>query len=95
MQAFRALPAVVMGDVAVRGGVRVRQADFLGKSYFYAVNAGTSEAAVTLEVPDKTVDLVTGETRGGLLGGDKTFRLALAPGELRSYSAPAGVPAVK
>ena len=95
VQAFRALPAVVMGDVAVRGGVRVRQADFLGKSYFYAVNAGTSEAAVTLEVPDKTVDLVTGETRGGLLGGSQTFRLALAPGELRSYSAPAGVPAVK
>ena len=97
LQAFRALPAVVMRDVAAAGDVRVRQADFAGESYFYVVNAGLKPARVTLEFPAKTRNLVTGETFKGKLFGlrGETRTLDLAPYELRSFAAPKGVPALK
>ncbi len=97
LQAFRALPAVVMDDVAAVGDVRVRQCAFNGVSYFYVVNTGLKPATVTLEFPAKTRNLVTGETfTGGLFGGSaSTHTLTLAPYELRSYRAPEGRPVVK
>ena len=95
-QAFRALPAVVMDDVAAVGNVRVRACTFYGKTYFYVVNTGMKSASVTLEMPAKTADLVSGETfGGGLFGGSTTQKLALGPYEMRSFSAPEGRPALK
>ena len=94
-QAFRALPAVVMEDVAAPAeNVRVRACSFNEKTYFYVVNAGGSPATVRLEFPAKTQDLVTGETWGdGFFGGGATVQeLKLRPWELRSYSAPEGRP---
>ena len=95
-QAFRALPAVVMDDVAAVGNVRVRACTFYGKTYFYVVNTGMKSESVTLEMPAKTADLVSGETfGGGLFGGSTTQKLALGPYEMRSFSAPEGRPALK
>lgn len=88
-QAFRALPAKVMADVAPKAGtpesaVRVRQCDFDGKSYFYVVNTDEKPVDVEVAFPDATTDLVT----------DKpvtTGRMRLDAYEMRSYSAPKGV----
>ena len=92
LQAFRALPAVVMRDVAAVGDVRVRQCAFDGKTYFYVVNTGAKPAKVTLDFPAKTRNLVTGEVFEGKLFGTRGERrtLTLAPYELRSFSAPKG-----
>ena len=95
-QAFRALPAVVMTDIPSPGNVRVRHCMFNDQSWFYVVNTESRPAAVTLEVPEKTRNLVTGETHGGgLFGGSTTLKLNLRPYEMRSYSAPAGQPRIK
>ncbi len=92
LQAFRALPAVVMRDVAAIGDVRVRQGAFDGLTYFYVVNTGLRPARVTLAFPAKTRNLVTGEVfKGGILGlKGETRTLDLAPYELRSFAAPKG-----
>lgn len=97
VQAFRALPAVVMDDVPCGvDDVRVRQCTFNGRSYFYVVNTGATPRAVTLAFPAKTENLVSGETfGGGLFGGATTQELKLGPYELRSYTAPEGGPAVR
>lgn len=97
IQAFRALPAVVMDDVPCGvDDVRVRQCTFNGQSYFYVVNTGATPRAVTLAFPAKTEDLVSGETfGGGLFGGATTQELKLGPYELRSYAAPEGGPVVR
>ena len=96
LQAFRALPAVVMQDVAAVGDVRVRQGAFDGQSYFYVVNTGLKPARVTLDFPPKTRNLVTGEVFTGKFFGLKgeTRTLDLAPYELRSFAAPKGGPRV-
>jgi len=96
LQAFRALPAVVMQDVAAVGDVRVRQGAFDGQTYFYVVNTGLRPASVTLAFPPKTRNLVTGEVfKGGLFGlKGETRTLDLAPYELRSFAAPKGAPRV-
>lgn len=86
-QAFRALPAVVMSEVARRGNVVMRQADFKERSWFYIVNAGGTPADIRLRVPPGTRNLVD----GGLVEGD--VRLSLLPWDIRSYSAPSGSPA--
>ena len=91
VQAFRALPAVAMADVPGAdpdGFVRLRQADFGGKSYFYVVNAGEAPATASVAFPEGTVDLVSGRPAAG-------GELKLAPYELRAYSAPAGRPSWK
>ena len=92
-QAFRALPAVVFKDVgaAASDNVRVRHADWDGRSWFYVVNTDLKPVTVKLEVPAKTVDLVTGERVGGLFGPE-TLTLNLGPYEMRSYQAPEGTP---
>ena len=92
LQAFRALPATVMRDVAAIGDVRVRQGAFGGEIYFYVVNTGLKPARMTLDFPAKTRNLVTGEVfKGGLFGlKGETRALDLAPYELRSFSAPRG-----
>lgn len=97
VQAFRALPAVVMDDVPCAvDDVRVRQCTFNGRSYFYVVNTGATPRAVTLAFPAKTENLVSGETfGGGLFGGATTQELKLGPYELRSYTAPEGGPTVR
>ena len=97
VQAFRALPAVVMDDVPCGvDDVRVRQCTFNGRSYFYVVNTGATPRAVTLAFPAKTENLVSGETfGGGLFGGATMQELKLGPYELRSYTAPEGGPAVR
>jgi hypothetical protein len=97
LQAFRALPAVVMDDVAAEGAVRVRQCRYAGETYFYVVNTGLKPATVTLEFPPKTRNLVTGEVFVGRFLGfrGETHTLALAPYELRSFAAPKGSPELK
>ncbi|MGN0846424.1 MAG: LamG-like jellyroll fold domain-containing protein [Kiritimatiellia bacterium] len=97
IQAFRALPAVVMEDVAAVGDVRVRACTFRGRTYFYVVNTAARAATVTVEMPAKTRDLVSGERFGdGLFGGDATSpTLKLGPYQMRSFSAPSGRPALR
>ena len=88
MRAFRALPAVVMKDVpggSVDGAVRMRSGEFGGRTYFYVVNAGECAATAEVVFPKDAVDLVTGRPAAG-------GTLALEPYEMRSYSAPKGVP---
>ena len=92
IQAFRALPAVVFKDVEGVAGdplVKVRHADFKGKSYFYAINTSEKPARVTLDVPPGTEDLVTGAP---LVPGNapRKITLDLQAYELRSFAAPAG-----
>ena len=93
VQAFRALPAVVFDDVgaATPDGVRLRQKTYEGASWFYVVNTEAKPVRVTLEVPKRTRDLVRDERVGGLMGAS-TLDLVLQPYELRSYSAPEGLP---
>ncbi len=90
IQAFRALPAVEFDDVPSEAGdslVRVRQKEFDGKSYFYVVNTGVADAAVEVQFPPSTADLVTGKQVGGT-----AVPLRLKPYELRSFVAPSGRP---
>ena len=93
VQAFRALPAVVFDDVgaATPDGVRLRQKTYEGASWFYVVNTEAKPVRVTLEVPKRSRDLVRDERVGGLMGAS-TLDLVLQPYELRSYSAPEGLP---
>ena len=88
MRAFRALPAVRMRDVAgfADAFVRIRHADFGGKSYFYVVNTDARARPLSCEMPAGTVDLVSGRQQAGKV------RLDLEPYELRAYAAPGGVP---
>ena len=51
LQAFRALPSVVMRDVAAIGDVRVRQGAFGGEIYFYVVNTGLKPATANALKP--------------------------------------------
>ena len=93
VQAFRALPAVVFDDVgaAAPDGVRLRQKTYEGVSWFYVVNTEAKPVRVKLEVPKSTRDLVRDELVGGLMGAS-TLELTLQPYEMRSYSAPEGLP---
>lgn len=91
LQAFRALPAVVFDDVAAVGDVRIRAKTHGGKSWFYIVNTSDKKQSIKVEMPAKSVDLVTGEVhRGGFFGGTETIELA--PFEMKSFSAPKGKP---
>ncbi|MGN0853123.1 MAG: LamG-like jellyroll fold domain-containing protein [Kiritimatiellia bacterium] len=92
VQAFRALPGVVFDDVGGTEVVKLRHKDHFGRSWFYVVNTDVRPATVTLDLPPKTQDLVSGETWGGLLGGASGVTLRLAPYQMRSFSAPAGRP---
>lgn len=87
-QAFRALPPVKMRTL--RGGgekIRLRHADYAGKSYFYAVNASDRAVVVPLRFPEGTVEIVSGKRFAGM------SELALGPYELRSFRAEKGIPA--
>lgn len=87
VQAFRALPAVVMEDLmAPNGNVRVRGRMYDGRYYFYVVNAGGEPAETTITFPKGTANLVTGEAYEG------RQKLKLRAWELRSYSAPGQLP---
>lgn len=92
-QAFRALPAVAFDDVGAvpPDGVRLRQAAYGGKSWFYVLNTASAPVRVKLEVPARTRDLVADERVGGLLGAS-TLELILKPCELRAYAASEGLP---
>ena len=88
VQAFRALPAVRMDDVPggnPAGCVRLRHVNFGERSYFYLVNAGGEPATASVIFPPETRELVGDRVATG-------GRIALAPWEFRSYSAPAGRP---
>ena len=76
---------------ATPDGVRLRQKTYEGVSWFYVVNTEAKPVRVTLEVPKRTRDLVRDERVGGLMGAS-TLDLVLQPYELRSYSAPEGLP---
>jgi beta-galactosidase GanA len=86
VQAFRALPAVVMDEIGRVGDVVVRQRMFDGKSYFYVVNTSDLSQSLDLVFPQGSVDLVSGER---LNGGQS---LNLKAYEFRSFSAPSGKP---
>jgi len=96
IQAFRALPAVVFDDVGGSSDslVKVRQKEFGGKSYFYAINTSEKTASVTLKVPPGTEDLVT-KARLAQDGSPQTVTLDLQAYELRSFAAPFGKPTVR
>lgn len=79
IRAFRALPAVTMLDCGGTDVIRIRKAEFRGRTYFYAVNTDSTAGLVRFEFPDGTQDLVTGEKLAGL------HELTLAPYELRSF----------
>ena len=91
-QAFRALPGVVFDDVGGTDVVKLRYKNHWGKSWFYLVNTDNKPATVTVELPSKTLDLVTGETWGGFFGGTASTTFKLAPYQMRSFSAPEGQP---
>lgn len=92
VQAFRALPPVVFADIGGGAGtVKLRHGNFNGQSWFYVVNAGNISATVRLSVPKGARDLVTDERVGGFFS-EETLTLRLEPGEMRSYSAPEGMP---
>ena len=86
IQAFRALPAVVFDDVGGSSDslVRVRQKEFGGKSYFYAINTSEKPARVTLKVPPGTEDLVT-KARLAPDGAPQAVTLDLQAYELRAF----------
>lgn len=86
VQAFRALPAVIMDEIGRVGDVVVRQRMFDGKSYFYVVNTSDLSQSLDLVFPQGSVDLVSGER---LNGGQS---LNLKAYEFRSFSAPSGKP---
>jgi len=88
--AYRALPAVVMDDVAQRDAVVVRQADWDGKSYFYVVNTDCAPVKIRLRVPEGTVDLSTGRP-----AASTALSLELEPYQLVSFSAPFGRPVLE
>ena len=88
-QAFRALPAVNMETLPGGGDyLRLRYAEYDGKTYFYIVNTGVEPVGVIMEFPAKTVDLVSGTNM------KKRAALNLGPYEMRSYSAPSGYPSL-
>lgn len=89
VQAFRALPAVRFGEAGGDEVVKLRAARHGGRSWFYLVNTGDAPRTVTAAFPPGTRDCVTGEA----LSGD--VALTLAPYQLRSFSAPAGRPALR
>lgn len=92
MAAFRALPAVVMRDVAPpRDGVVLRQADFDGRSYFYVCNTTGEPRRVSLALPPGTDALSSGSADVVVCGGVRLLK----PYELASFAAPAGKPAWK
>ena len=63
IRAFKALPPVVMREVKREGAVIVREAEYQGKSYLYAVNTSDIPAEITLPVRFDVEDLVTGQSR--------------------------------
>ncbi|HRR33608.1 MAG TPA: LamG domain-containing protein [Kiritimatiellia bacterium] len=65
MRAFRALPAVKMTDCGGDGHVKIRTADFRGRTYFYAVNADAAPRAIVFAFPEGAHDLITGEKVSG------------------------------
>ena len=103
MAAFRALPAVVMADVApAKGGVVMRQADFDGKSYFYLCNTTGEPQQVDVSLPADAEELVgAGSPVADASHSDDSSVSArpradvtwtLKPYELRSFAAPTGKP---
>ncbi len=96
IQAFRSLPAVVLDDVASTRNanldyVRVRAKVHNDTSYFYVVNTHMNPVTVTIKVPARTCDLVTGERIGSFFG-EEALTLELGPYEMRSFEAPSGLP---
>ena len=65
MRAFRSLPAVKMTDCGGDAAVKVRRADFRGRTYFSAVNASDTPRKVHFAFPAGTVDAVSGESLDG------------------------------
>ena len=90
IQAFRALPAVSFMDIGDPSGrVRLRHAEYNGASWFYVFNSGTDTVRVQMEMPSRARDLVRDKRVGGLFGTSRC-EFTLAPGDLRSFSAPEG-----
>jgi len=65
MQAFRALPPVVMEDVKTEGCVRVRRIVRDGHVWFAVVNGDMHPGSIVLDLPPGTTDVVTGESLSG------------------------------
>lgn len=89
IRTFRTLPAVTFSDAhaPTADAVRLRQATYEGKNWFYVINTGTTSARVKLEVPARTRDLVEDARVGGLFGAE-TLDLTLGPYEMRAYAVP-------
>ncbi|MBE6383253.1 MAG: LamG domain-containing protein [Lentisphaerae bacterium] len=73
MQAFRALPPVMLADDCVKGSVVVRRGCWRGREYAYFVNSDWKPAKVSYDFGTGACDLVTGERHSGkgelLVGG--------------------------
>jgi len=65
MQAFRALPPVVMEDVKTEGMIRLRRVERDGRTWYAAVNGDWRPGTVTVDLPGEAVDVVTGERFSG------------------------------
>ncbi len=76
---FRALPAVVFGDISAQGKVRVRGGAFAGKRYLYVANTDGVPARATVDFGAGMQDAVTGERFTGRVA------LGLPPWEFRSF----------
>ena len=87
-QAFRALPPVRM-DTLPGGGanLRLRHVNYAGRSWFYIVNCSKVKTEVEVVFPENTKEL-----SGSCAKCDGMQALELAPYELRSFVAPAGMP---
>ena len=76
---FRALPAVVFGDISAQGAVRVRGGEFAGRRYLYVANTDGVSAQATVDFGAGMRDAVTGEAFAGRVALD------LPPWEFRSF----------
>jgi len=92
--AYRALPGILFKEIGRRGGVRLRQADWGTRSWFYLVNVGGGPEKATLELPDETEDVVNETFLDGLFSS-RTQTFTLAPGELRVFRALEGRPVMR
>ncbi len=94
IRAYRALPGIRFSSVAKRGGVRVRQANWGGRSWFYLVNVGDGAERVSLEIPEYTYDAISGDRIDGFFAG-REHEFSLVPGELRVFKSLEGAPLLR
>lgn len=94
IRAYRAIPGVRFSSIAKRGGIRVRHANWGGRSWFYLVNVGDGVERAALEIPEYTYDAISGDRIDGFFAG-REHEFSLAPGELRVFKSLEGVPLLR